>query len=86
MSFYVIIEGKVDEELANELERIEKLEMEEDISFYSMKDTLDKIQFLQRKADMMQWKRKQSLSQDMSKMEATLCKLKIKHANLELEM
>ena len=51
-----------------------------------MKEALDKIKFLHRKADLIQWEKKQSLSRDMSKMEATLGKLMIKHITLELVM
>ena len=70
----------------NEQERVQKLEIEEDTSFDMMKEALDKIKWLQRKTDLLQWEKKQSLSQDMSKMEATLCKLMIKYITLELAM
>ena len=78
VSFYVIVEGKVDEDRVNEQERIQKLEVEEDTSFDLMKEALDKIKWIHRQTDLLQWEKKQSLSRDMSKMEATLCKLLIK--------
>ena len=86
VSFYVIVEGKVDEDLVNEQERTQKLEIEEDTSYDTMKEALDNIKRLHRKADLIQWEKKQSLSRDMSKMEATLSKLMIKHISLETTM
>lgn len=76
MSFYLVIEGKEDEDEVRKQESIEKLELEHETSQVAMKATLDNIQRLQSKAKMIQWEKKQSLGQDMFRMEATLCKLK----------
>ena len=76
VSFYVIVEGKEDEDLVMQQEWIQMVEKEEDISIGRMKETLDKIQRIYRKKDMIktQWERKQNFLQDVSKMEATLSK------------
>ena len=76
MSFYVIVEGKEDEDMVKQQEWIQMVEKEEDISIGRMKETLDKIQRIYRKKDIIktQWERKQNFLQDMSKMEATMSK------------
>ena len=76
VSFYVIVEGKEDEDMVKQQERIQMVEMEEDTSIGRMRETLDKIQRIYRKTDIIktQWERKQTFLQDMSKMEATVCK------------
>ena len=76
VSFYVIVEGKEDEDMVQQQERIQKVEIEEDTSIGRMRETLDKIHRIYRKTDIIktQWERKQTFLQDMSKMEATMCK------------
>ena len=76
VSFYVIVEGKEDEDMVKQQEWIQMVEKEEDISIGRMKETLDKIQRIYRKKDIIktQWERKQNFLQDVSKMEATLSK------------
>ena len=79
MSFYVIVEGKEDEDMVKQQEWIQMVEKEEDISIGRMKETLDKIQHIYKNTDIIktQWERKQSFLQDKSKMEATRCKFQV---------
>ena len=79
VSFYLIVEGKEDEDMVKQQERIQEVEEEEDSSIGRMKETLDKIQRIYKKTDIIktQWERKQSFLQDMSKMEATRCKFQV---------
>ena len=62
--------------MVKQQERIQMVEMEEDTSIGRMRETLDKIQRIYRKTDIIktQWERKQTFLQDMSKIEATVCK------------
>ena len=62
--------------MVKQQEWIQMVEKEEDISIGRMKETLDKIQRIYRKKDIIktQWERKQNFLQDVSKMEATLSK------------
>ena len=56
-------------------ERIQILELEEDTSLSAMKETLSKIRLIHTKADMILWEKKQRLTQNMYKIEATQGKL-----------
>ena len=53
------------------------LELEEDKSLTNMKETLGKIRLHHTKSDMIQWEKKQRLTQNMYRMEATQGKFKV---------